>query len=331
MTTFITGVTSSIGRVLLKRLSAQGERMRVLVRKSSNLTGLALPGVEFVYGDVTDLDAIRTGMQGCQRVTHMAAIVGHNVPEDEWWYVNRDGSKLVLETAQDLNMDSMVQVSSLSVLGFTEPGELADESRPIDTDRHLTLYQKTKFAADELAREYAAQGLNVKIVYPAFGYGCSFASSHTSMQDQTLLRMASGQPTAIMGSGKNRLCLAYYKDTARGIQLAHKRGKAGEGYILGGENMTFPEIWKVIAALLGEDEPVRRIPLIILKTVSSLSRFFTGKSIFSPEFFEMIAYDWNFSSRKAERELGWRGTAFVEAIAETWSDYQAQGWGIKAR
>jgi nucleoside-diphosphate-sugar epimerase len=300
--------------------------MCVLVRKTSNTNGLDLPGVRFVYGDVTDRNSVLTGMKGCQHVVHMAAIVGHNVPEEVWWHVNRDGCKLVLEIALDLEVESVVQVSSLSVLGNTEPGELADESRPIDTSRHLTLYQKTKFAADQLAHEFAARRLPVKIVYPAFGYGCSFASSHPSMQEQTLLRMASGQPTAIMGSGKNRVCLAYYRDTVRGIQLAHTRGKSGQGYILGGENLTFPEIWKAVAELLGMEAPKRRIPLSLLKTISTVSRLLTGKSVFPPEFFEMIAFDWNFSSQKAERELGWELTPFLQGIEETWLEYQAQGW-----
>lgn len=305
--------------------------MRVLVRKSSNIKGVELPGVELIRGDVTDAKAICAGMEGCQRVIHMAAVVGHNVPEAEWWQINRDGSKLVFEEACKHAVASIVHVSSLSVLGFTEPGELADETRPIDTTKHLTLYQKTKFAADEIARAFAVQGLPIKIVYPAFGYGCSFASSHPSMQDQTLLRMASGKPTAIIGSGKNRLCLAYYKDTVRGIELAHERGRAGEGYILGGQNLTFPEIWEVVAALLGKEVPKRRVPLPLLRTISALSRFITHKSVFPPEFFEMIAFDWNYSSAKAERELGWSFTPFVEGIAETWSGYQAQAWKPEVR
>ena len=331
MATFITGGTSSIGRVLIRELSLAGEQMRVLVRKTSNTDGLDLPGVQFIYGDVTDKTSVLTGMRDCQQVVHMAAIVGHNVREEVWWQVNRDGCKHVLDTALSLEMKSVVQVSSLSVLGYTEPGELADESRPIDASRHLTLYQRTKYAADELAREYAVRGLPVKIVYPAFGYGCSFASSHPSMQEQTLLRMASGQPTAIMGSGQNRVCLAYYRDTVRGIQLAHTRGKAGEGYILGGENLTFPEIWNAVADLLGKEMPRRRIPLTLLKTVSAAGRFFTGKSVFPPEFFEMIAFDWNFSSKKSERELSWRFTSFMKGIKETWSEYKAQGWEVKTR
>jgi dihydroflavonol-4-reductase len=260
MTMLMTGGTSSIGRVLVKECAARGIPVRLLVRKSSNRQGLDLPGVEFADGDVTDIASIHKAMEGCQLVTHLAAIVGHNLPEAEWWRVNRDGTRNVLQAACDLQVNSMVQVSTISVWGSTQPGEMADETRHIDTRQYQNLYQKTKHAADELVPDYAAKGLPVKIIYPGFGYGCSHATSHPSMHEQTLLRMAAGKPVAILGSGKNRLFLAYYKDTAAGILAAHEKGKTGDGYILGNENLTFPEIWTVVAEVLGKAKPRRKLP-----------------------------------------------------------------------
>ena len=326
MTTFVTGGTSSIGRVMVKELAKRGEEVRVLVRPSSDRAGLELPGVTFVHGDVTDAESVRKGMQGCDRVSHLAAVVGHNVPEETWWRVNRDGTRSVLEAARDLGVRSMVQVSSMSVLGPTQPGEIADETRPVDTGKYFNLYQKTKRAADDLARDFAARGLRVSIVYPCFGYGCSWASSHPSLQDQTLLRMASGQPVAVMGSGRNYLTLSYYKDTARGVDLAHERGTPGDDYILGGEALTFPQLWAAVAQVLGKQPPSRRVPLPVLRFIARASRLLTGRSLFPPEFFEMIAFDWHFRSDKAARSLGWGCTAFAQGIAETWAEYQKQGW-----
>lgn len=326
MTTFVTGGTSSIGRVLIKELSRQGEPVKVLARKTSNRAGLELPGVSFVLGDVTDYASVLEGMRGCTMVTHMAAVVGSDLPEAEWWRVNRDGSRNVLQAALENEITSLVQVSSLSVLGDTRPGETADETRPIDPSRHVNWYQKTKFAADEIAREFAARGLSVKIVYPGFGFGCSFASSHPSMQDQTLLRMASGKKTAVMGSGKNRLCLAYYNDTVEGIRLAHRNGKPGEGYILGNENLTFPEIWQAVAKVLGKEPPRLRVPLFVLRSVSALGKSLRGNPIFPADFFDMVGLNWCFSNQKAVRELGWNPKTFATAIAETWQAYQEQGW-----
>lgn len=326
MTTFITGGTSSIGRVLIKELHNQHEPLKVLVRRSSNLEGLVLKDVEFVYGDVTDAKVVQDGMVGCDQVVHMAAVVGGNVPEEEWWRVNREGTRNVLNAAEKLGIRSMVQVSSLSVLGFTEPGEIADETRKINPQIHTSLYQKTKFAADELAREFSTRGLPVKIVYPGFGFGCSFASSHPSMQDQTLLRMAAGKPCAIMGDGKNKLLLAYYNDTVEGIRLAQMHGRKGEGYILGNETLTFPEIWKTVAEILGKNPPTRSIPLKFLKGVSAFSGNVFHKQIFPSDFFDMIGLNWNFSNQKAKSELGWQPLTVAEALQKTWEAYQISGW-----
>lgn len=326
MTIFITGGTSSIGRVYIKTLSCQGETMQVLVRKTSNCQGINLPGVRFVLGDVTDYQSVLEGMQGCSQVTHLAANAGYQLPEAEWWRVNREGSRNVLQAAWDLGVNSMVQVSSLSVLGDTEPGEMADETRPIDPARHVTLYQKTKFAADEIAHDFAGKGLPVKIVYPGFGFGCSFSSSHPSLQDQTLLRMAAGKRVAILGNGKNKLCLAYNNDTVEGIGLAHRNGVAGEGYILGNENLTFPEIWQTIARLLGKEPPNLHIPLSLLRVVSSLSATFRGQPIFGQDFLMMIGLNWCFSNQKACRLLGLKPKTFAAAISETWQAYLDQGW-----
>ena len=326
MTTFITGGTSSIGRVLVEEMSRQGKSTRVLVRPSSNREGLDLPGVELVCGDVTDFSSVATGMQGCDQVTHLAANVGNILPEEDWWRINREGTRNVLRAAAELGVTSMVQVSSVSVLGDTQPGEMADEIRPIRADLYTNLYQKTKGAADELAREFVARGLSVKIVYPGFGFGRSFASSHPCMQDQTLLRMAAGKPLAIMGDGRNQLCIAYYNDTVEGIRLAHRLGKPGEGYILVNENLTFPEIWEIIARVLKKKAPTRHIPLSRLRRVSFISKKVFGKILFPQDFFDMVGLNWCFSNQKARQELGWQPVSFEEAVKKTWEAYQNAGW-----
>jgi nucleoside-diphosphate-sugar epimerase len=322
MTIFITGGTSSIGRVLIKRLAGEGQSVRVLARPTSNRRGLELPGIEFVAGDVTDPGCVQRGMQGCDRVIHMAAIVGYNVPPETWWKVNRDGTRAVLQTALDQQVKSMVQVSTIGVLGATQPDQLADERRSIDVSSYTSLYQQTKRAADEMARSFVTLGLPVKIIYPCFGYGCSWASSHPSMAEMTLLRLGRGKPTIIMGSGKNILTLSYYKDTAQGILLALEKGTDGRDYILGGPNLTFNQIWQGVGQVLHKAPPRLHAPLGLLNLAARLGRSFTGRQIFPPEFFEMISMNWNYSSARAQTELGWKMTPFATALAETWAEYQ---------
>lgn len=323
MPIFITGGTSSIGRVLIKRLAHEGQAMRVLVRPASDRRGVGLPIVEFVSGDVTDPASLKRGMEGCDRVIHMAAIVGYNVPAETWWKVNRDGTRAVLQAALDQQVKSMVQVSTVSVLGATASGEQADERRSIDLSSYTTLYQKTKRAADEMARSYVALGLPVKIVYPCFGYGCSWASSHPSMAEMTLLRLASGKPVVVMGSGKNILTLSYYKDTVQGILLALEKGADGRDYILGGPNLTFNEVWQGVGSILHKNPPRLHVPVSLLALAGRAANALTGKQFLPPDFLDMVALNWNYNSLRAQNKLGWKMTPFRSALAETWSEYQS--------
>jgi len=325
MTYFVTGGTSSIGKVLVKELSARGEEVRLLARKTSNLSGILLPGVRVVYGDVTDKESIELGIKGCNRVCHLAAVVGANVPEEQWWNINRNGAQNVLEAAVKTDAESVVMVSSLSVLLPTKAGETADESRDVDTSKYLNLYQKTKRAADDLARQFFHEkDLSVKIVYPGYGYGCSFAASHPGMTDQILLRLASGQPAAIMGSGKNKITVAYYKDTANGILLAHENGIAGDDYILGNGNFTLPQIWKTAAKILGKEPPKRHLPIPMLKAINMSQKILKGQTPFPQEFFDMIGREWCFSNEKAKRILHFEPRSFEETMEETWKEYLQQ-------
>lgn len=327
MTHFITGATSSIGKILVHEALSRGETVRAFVRGTSRREGLEVPGVEFAVGDVSDYGSVLAGMRGADRVTHLAAAVGADIPESEWWRITRDGTSAVLRAACELGVASLVGVSSLSVLGDTLPGELRDETGLPDPASYSGIYQRTKRAADELVRAAAASGLNASIVYPGFGYGCSSAQSHASMAEMTLLRMARGEPVGIMGSGRNRMALAYYRDTARGILLAHERGKAGEGYLLTNGNFSFPEIWEAIATVLGKKAPRRRIPLPFLRAVSSFGRLLTGRPVFGGDFLDMVSKDWNFSNEKARRVLGFRPMGLLESLEETWREYLEAGFG----
>lgn len=334
MVHFIAGATSSIGKVLVKEALARGEEVTALMRPSSRRQGIELPGVRFALGDVTDRASLLSGMRGARRVTNLAAAVGADLPEAEWWRITRDGCANMLFAARELGVESYVQVSSLSVLGSTEPGELRDEGGLPDPSAYTGIYQRTKRAADELVRAAAAEsssgrgGLKAAIVYPAFGYGCSSAQSHASMAEMTLLRMAEGKRVAVMGSGRNLIGLAYYKDTARGIELAHEAGRNGEGYILVNGNYSFPEIWEAIAAVLGKKAPTRRLPLCVLKAASAASGLIRGEPIFKGDFLDMISHDWRFSNEKARRELGFAPLGLAESMAETWKEYRDQGYGM---
>ena len=231
MTTFITGGTSLLGRVMVQELVRQGEAVRILVRPDSNRSGLELPGVAFVRGEIHDLVDVRKGIAGCDWVCHLTGPADANVSEAEGWRAQLEGTRNVLQAAQDIRSTAVVQVSSLIALGPTQPGESADEAHQAPAGGQLAAYQKSQRAADDLAREYGAKGLPVKLVYPGFGYGSARAARPASLLQQTLLRLAAGQAGAIVGNGRNRIAATYLKDVAQGIILAHTHGRPGEGYL----------------------------------------------------------------------------------------------------
>jgi dihydroflavonol-4-reductase len=319
MTTFITGATTPLGRVLVRELVRQGEAVRLLVQPESNRSGLELPSVAFIRGEITDAVAVRKGVTGCDRVCHLTE-PPEQINEATLWRIQREGTRNVLQAAQDLHVTSVVQVSSVAVLGPTKGDEPADESHVTTTSINLTSV-KTQQAANEIASEYAAKGISVKIVYPGVGYGCVRAPGNGGLAEHTLLRLASGKPAVIPGKGRNHLPVSYFKDTVQGILLAHERGRTGEGYLLIGETPTWTELWQSVSEVLGKPVLTRNTPLFWAKMTNALPT----------ELLELASYDWLFESEKATRELGWRPLSWHDGLVETWEEYQAIGVGARTQ
>ena len=319
MTTFITGATPDLGRVLVRELVQQGEALRLLVRADSNRSGLELPGVEFIRGDISDAVAIRKGMTGCDKACHLAALSAP-APGADAARVHSDAARLVMQAAHDMRVGSVVHVSAIGLLSPTGPdGEAADETHTLDP-AWLSKPLRARHAADTVARDFAAKGLPVKLVYPGVGYGYVRAPGEGGLAAWTLLRLANGGQATVPGNGRTRLPVAYFKDTAQGIRLAHERGRAGEGYLLVGETLTWPQMWLAIADVLGQDAPTRRTPLWWARLVDALPA----------EVLELCGRDWSVSAEKARRELGWRPLSFRDGIGETWEEYAAAGVGKRA-
>ena len=316
MTTFITGATTDLGQVLVREMVQQGEALRLLVRADSNRSGLELPGVEFIRGGIGDGVAVRKGMTGCDRVCHLAPLDA-SATAGGGEGTHHDIARLVMQAAQDMRVGSVVQVSAISLLNpGGADGDNADETQTVHPAR-LSKTHKPRHAADEVAREFAAKGLPVKLVYPGLGYGFVRPPGHGGLAASTLLQFANGGAATIPGNGRKRLPVTYFKDTAQGIRLVHERGRAGEGYLLVGETLTWPQLWAAIADVLGHDVPTRRTPLWLARVTAALPA----------EVLDLCGSDWQVSATKARQELGWRPVSFRDGIAETWEDYAALGMG----
>ena len=216
MTTFITGATTSLGRVLVRELTQQGEAVRLLVQPESNRFGLELPSVAFIRGEITDAVSVRKGITGCDRVCHLLE-QPDSINDALIWRIQREGTRNVLQAAQDLKVNSVVQVSNVAVLGSTQGEEAADEENVAHGNQPT--WVKAQLAANEIALEYAAKGIPVKLVYPGLGYGYVRSPGNGGLAEQTLLRLAMGKAAVIPGNGQNRLPVSYFKDTVGGYHV----------------------------------------------------------------------------------------------------------------
>jgi dihydroflavonol-4-reductase len=318
MTTFITGATTDLGRVLVRELVQEGEAVRLLVRADSNRSGLELPGVEFIRGDIGDGVAVRKGMTGCDKVCHLPA---PDAAGPDAAHSHGEAARLVMQAAQDMRVRSVVHVS---VIGLIAPGavdgeagdEAGDEPQRRDPAR-LSKPLQARHAADQVARDFAAKGLPVKLVYPGVGYGFVRAPGEGGLAAWTLLHVANGGQATVPGNGRTRLPVTYSKDTAHGIRLAHGRGRAGAGYLLVGETLTWPQIWQAVAEVLDQRVPTRRVPLWLARLTDALPA----------GMLDLSGRDWQAGAEKAQRELGWRPRSFRDGLAETWEEYVAAGVG----
>jgi len=317
MTTFITGATTSLGRVLVRELVRQGEAVRLLVQPESNRFGLELPSVAFIRGEITDAVAVRKGVTGCDRVCHLLEPAAE-INEAMIARIHREGTRNVLQAAQDLHVASVVQVSHAALLGPTQGEESTDEGS--GSHAHLPSL-KTQQAANEIAYEYAAKGIAVKLVYPGMGYGCVRSPGNGGLAEDTLLRLATGKPAIIPGKGHNHFPVSTFKDIVQGILLAHEQGKGGEGYLLVDDTPTWIELWQTVSEVLNKPLLARSTPLFWAKLTNALPS----------DLLELAGYDWRFDSAKAKEELGWRPRSWRDGLVETWEEYQAIGFSARTQ
>jgi dihydroflavonol-4-reductase len=233
--------------------------------------------------------------------------------------IQREGVRNVLQAAQDLHVTSVVQVSSVAVLGPTQGEEEAAAEVNASTRSVNLSWIKPQRAANEMAYEYAAKGSPVKVVYPGVGYGYVRSPGNSGLAEETLLRIATGKTGLVPGKGRNRLPVTYFKDTVQGILLAHERGRSGEGYLLVGETPTWTELWQTVSTILGKPAPTRNTPLFWAKITNALPS----------DLLELAGHDWHYDSEKARHELGWRPLSWHDGLVETWEEYQAMGFGAR--
>jgi dihydroflavonol-4-reductase len=320
--TLVTGATGFIGWHVARKLLARGEKVRVLARPASIVRELE---VEVITGDLRDSDSLERAVSGCGVVFHVAADYRLWVKdESELYHSNVEGTRNLLEAARKARVDRVVYTSTVGCIGIPSdrPG---NEDVEIRLEEMTGAYKRSKFQAEQVALLFARSGLPVVIVNPTAPVGDhDFKPTPTGKIVVDYLR---GDMPAFVDTGLN---LVDVQDTAEGHLLACDRGKAGERYILGCENLTLQQILTRLAAASGGMAPRWRIPhslAYVAGLVSTGWANLTGREPRVPlDAVKMARTKVFVSLDKAKRELGFNPEPVDGALKRAVDWFRANGY-----
>ena len=251
----MTGASGFLGWHVARLLMERGDRVRALVRPRSRVPELP---VETVTGDLRDPASLERAVAGCGLVFHVAADYRLWAKDPgELYRSNVDGTRNLLEAARRAQVARIVYTSTVGCIGIPHGG-IGDETTPVALEDMAGHYKRSKFLAEQVALEYARGGLPVVIVNPTAPIGDhDFKPTPTG---KIVLDFLNGEMPAFIDTGLN---IVDARDCAAGHLLACERGRAGERYILGSENLTLAQILEKLAAITGRKAPRVRLPYAV--------------------------------------------------------------------
>src|SRR4051794_17288365 len=310
----VTGATGFVGAHVARVLCERGDEVRVTYRNPGRLGGLAGLDVQRMRADVRDYDALQKAFAGAEVVFHTVGHVGSR-PTDWAWRVNAEGPLAAVEAAAAAGCRRVVVTSTISAIGLRADGSPADERTPYPNEWLGMTYPDSKHEGERAALDAAARhGVEVVVVNPAYVLGVPVDRSRPGAISARMVgSYLRGRLPGVIAAAMNFVDAA---DVAAGHVLAAERGVAGERYILGGHNTTWPALIDRVAKLSGVNHPVVVLP----RGIARLARVRDALGLPGPlaaEAYELMAQDWRFSSAKAECELGYRSRPLDETLRAT--------------
>jgi dihydroflavonol-4-reductase len=321
-TILVTGGTGFIGSNLAAALLHEGNSVRILRRQSSNLFNVKNLDVEHRIGDVCDAQSVREAVRGCEVVFHTAAIVSFWKPMRKVQYeTNVIGTRNVVEACLAQGVQRLVHTSSIAALGHPPEGSLADETTPFNWGDNG--YKISKRLAEAEVMSGIGKGLDAVMVNPAVVIGPGDIHFNGG---KIILSVKKGRTPFYVKGGLN---IVFVADVVRGEMLAAEKGKKGERYILGGENLTHKQVFEITAAIVDGSSPRVKLPILAVKLGAKLfdvaGMFMRKEPLITSELIEGAGlHNW-YSSEKAQKELGYSITPFRKAVEETYHWYKNNG------
>src|SRR6201993_4388472 len=258
MLVFVTGATGFLGSHVARVLAEQGADLRLLVRATSNLRNLEGLKAETAVGDLRDAASIEKAMSGCDTVFHVAADYRLWVRDPaEMYRSNVGGTRAILEAARSNGVRRVVYTSSVATIGFTRSGKPADEDSPVSLADMIGHYKRSKFMAEQIALEAGRSGLKVVTVNPTTPVGEQ--DIKPTPTGRIVVDFLKRKFPAYVETGLN---LVDVQECARGHLAALEKGKSGQRYILGGENLTLKQILDKLGKITGLPSPKVKLPYV---------------------------------------------------------------------
>ena len=327
MTFLVTGTTGFVGSAVARNLINAGERVRALVRPESDRRNLEGLPVEVAEGDLRDRPSLERALKGCEGLFHVAADyrLWARRPDDIY-ETNVEGTKNLMSAAAEEGTRRILYTSSVAAIGPDPNGKIADEETPSTLADMHGHYKRSKFLAEtEVRRLVREAGLPAVIVNPSAPLGPR--DIKPTPTGRMVVEAASGRIPAYLDTGLN---IVHVDDVAEGHLLAFSKGRTGERYILGGDNLTLFEVLAGVAAEAGCRPPRMMVPhnlVIPIAYVSELWAQLTGHEPFATvDSIRMVKKRMYYSSAKAERELGYRSRPAGEAIRDAVEWFRENGY-----
>ena len=346
MLALVTGATGFLGSHVARVLAEQGADLRLLVRPTGDLRNLnddVLKNADRVVGDLRDAASIEKALSGCEVVFHVAADYRLWVRDpDEMYRSNVEGTRSLLEAARKQCVRRVVYTSSVATMGFTSnraaaglrsaegarphTSAVADEESPVSLADMIGHYKRSKFMAERVAVEAARSGVDVVIVNPTTPIG--ERDIKPTPTGRIVLDFLKRKFPAYVETGLN---LVDATECARGHVQALEKGRSGERYILGGENLTLKQILDRLAAITGLTSPTVKLPYVFAFATGVVDEMVTGRLLGREPRATIDAVRMGrkmmfVSSAKAERELGWRTVPVDGALRRSVDWFRGNGY-----
>jgi len=321
----ITGATGFLGRNLCEHLSSQGYALRALARPTSDTEFLKDLNVDIAAGDVTDPEAVKAAMQGCDYVVHAAAHFRLWGPPEPFITTNVDGTHNILEAALSAGVKRFVHISTIIVVGPQEEGETITEEtpcRPYFTDG----YAQTKFLGERLVQHYGQKGLPAIILRLGALYGPHGHYAFNRLFFEEFLKNWRVQ----VHRGRHIIFPCYVGDAAQATESALTKGRAGEVYNVSNQSIAHREANEIVSRLANRSSWRINFPgwvMIQFAEILEDIAFFTNREPYYPRNLKPYVFnDWLVDSSKAEDELGFVSSTFEEGAQRTLDWYRSIGY-----